>query len=44
MKRIIKLLKLFASDLEMYNQLVEKDIIGLLQNRRTYYLLEYDYK
>jgi|GEM_PF-3597913 hypothetical protein len=44
MKRIIKLLKLFASDLEKYNQFVEKDIIGLLQNKRAYYLLEYDYK
>ena len=44
MKNITEILELFVSNLEKYNQLVEKDIIELLQNKGAYYLLEYDYE
>ena len=38
MKNITEILELFVSNLEKYNQLVEKDIIELLQNKGAYYL------
>ena len=44
MKNITEILELFVSNLGKYNQLVEKDIIELLQNKGAYYLLEYDYE